>query len=57
MPEATWTPTEMMTVAASRALRDNAVTFVGIGRQGPEISAGASGFRSNMSWCGGPPTR
>ena len=31
MPETAWTPTEMMTVAASRALRDNAVCFVGIG--------------------------
>ena len=24
---------------------------------GPATSFGASGFRSNMSWCGGPPTR
>ena len=31
--------------------------LLGIGRQGPAISAGASGLRSNMSWCGGPPTR
>lgn len=30
-PEAAWTSEEMMTVAAARALRDNAVCFVGIG--------------------------
>ena len=33
------------------------VTFVGRGFHGPAISFGASGFKSNMSWCGGPPTK
>ena len=31
MPEAPYTPDEMMTVAASRMLRNGAVCFVGIG--------------------------
>ena len=30
-------------------------TFVLIGLNSPRISAGASGLRSHMSWCGGPP--
>ena len=32
-------------------------TLVAIGLNSPRISAGASGLRSNMSWCGGPPGR
>ena len=28
-----------------------------IGLNSPRISSGASIFRSNMSWCGGPPAR
>ena len=32
-------------------------TFVLIGLNSPRISAGASGFRSHRSWCGGPPGR
>ncbi len=32
-------------------------TLVRIGRNSPRIPSGASGFRSNMSWCGGPPAR
>ena len=34
-----------------------AATLVAVGRIGPAISVGAWGFRSHMSWCGGPPTR
>src|SRR6185312_15327401 len=30
-------------------------TFVAIGLYGPRNSDGASGFISNVSWCGGPP--
>src|SRR5688572_20861058 len=30
-------------------------TFVLIGLNAPRNSAGASGFMSNVSWCGGPP--
>jgi hypothetical protein len=33
------------------------VTLVAMGFHGPAISFGAFGLRSNMSWCGGPPTR
>ena len=32
-------------------------TFVAIGSNSPRNSRGASGFRSNMSWCEGPPLR
>ena len=32
-------------------------TLVAIGRKAPRISAGASGLRSHMSRCGGPPSR
>ena len=32
-------------------------TFVSIGLNSPRISSGASGLRSHMSWCGGPPAR
>jgi hypothetical protein len=31
------------------------LTFVLIGLYAPRYSAGASGFMSNVSWCGGPP--
>src|SRR5262245_55828350 len=33
------------------------VTLVLIGLNSPRISTGAPGFRSTMSWCGGPPER
>ncbi len=32
-------------------------TLVLMGLNSPRTSAGASGFRSYMSWCGGPPGR
>ncbi len=32
-------------------------TFVSIGLNSPRNSVGASGFRSHMSMCGGPPGR
>jgi len=43
-------------LAAAMAANKNFLK-VAIGRHGPAISFGASGLRSNISWCGGPPTR
>ena len=51
------------TCPSSAAMRGNCSqismpgTLVLIGLNSPRISAGASIFRSNMSWCGGPPGR